>query len=76
MVNLLKLQEVELVELESKVEPTWPKLVVPLERITDRLTVVWGVVNHLISVTDSPEFRAGVEQIQVCIYVISYLEVG
>lgn len=61
LIKLLKLQEVELVELENKVEPTWPKLVVPLERITDRLRVVWGVVNHLISVKDSPEFRAAVD---------------
>ncbi|KAJ8426310.1 hypothetical protein Cgig2_007833 [Carnegiea gigantea] len=40
-------------------------LLVPLERITDRLRVVWGVVNHLISVKDSLELRAAVDQIQV-----------
>lgn len=62
--SLLKQLEVQLFELESKVEPTWPKLLVPLERITDRLRVVWGVVNHLISVKDSPELRAAVDQIQ------------
>lgn len=64
--SLLKQLEVQLFELESKVEPTWPKLLVPLERITDRLRVVWGVVNHLISVKDSPELRAAVDQIQSC----------
>ncbi|XP_056699139.1 probable cytosolic oligopeptidase A isoform X2 [Spinacia oleracea] len=62
--SLLKQLVVELVELENKVEPTWPKLVVPLEGITDRLRVVWGVVDHLLCVKDSPEFRAAVEQVQ------------
>lgn len=53
-------------ELEKTVEATWPKLVVPLEKIVDRLSVVWGIVNHLNSVKDSPEFRAAIQQIQVC----------
>lgn len=54
-------------ELERTVEPTWPKLVVPLEKIVDRLTVVWGVVNHLKAVKDSSELRAAIEEVQVCI---------
>ncbi|XP_074285294.1 organellar oligopeptidase A, chloroplastic/mitochondrial-like [Silene latifolia] len=62
--SLLNQLEVELVELESKVEPTWPKLVVPLERIIDRLNVVWGVVDHLSSVKDSLQLRAAVELVQ------------
>ncbi|KAK9666196.1 hypothetical protein RND81_14G167800 [Saponaria officinalis] len=62
--SLLTQLEVELVELESNVEPTWPKLVVPLERITDRLNVVWGVVDHLSSVKDSPQLRDAVEHVQ------------
>ncbi|KAL2239895.1 UNVERIFIED_CONTAM: Organellar oligopeptidase A, chloroplastic/mitochondrial [Sesamum indicum] len=60
---LIKLEN-DLVELEKTVEPTWPKLVVPLEKIIDRLSVVWGIVNHLSSVKDSPEFRAAIEEIQ------------
>ncbi|KAL0436977.1 UNVERIFIED_CONTAM: Organellar oligopeptidase A, chloroplastic/mitochondrial [Sesamum radiatum] len=63
--SLLTKLENDLVELEKTVEPTWPKLVVPLEKIIDRLSVVWGIVNHLSSVKDSPEFRAAIEEIQL-----------
>ena len=52
-------------ELESKVEPSWPKLVEPLEKILDKLIVAWGVVNHLKSVKDSPELRSAIEEVQV-----------
>ena len=60
------LQERDLVELEATVEPTWPKLVEPLEKIIDRLSVVWGIVNHLNAVKDSPELRYAIEEVQVC----------
>ena len=52
-------------ELEKTVEPSWPKLVEPLEKIVDRLTVVWGMVNHLKSVKDTAELRAAIEEVQV-----------
>ncbi|GMP31121.1 hypothetical protein CsSME_00005467 [Camellia sinensis var. sinensis] len=61
---LLKKLESELIELEKTVEPTWPKLVDPLEKIIDRLTVVWGAVNHLKSVKDTPELRSAIEEVQ------------
>ena len=61
------MQESDLVELETTVEPTWPKLVEPLEKIIDRLSVVWGIVNHLNSVKDSPELRSAIEEVQVCV---------
>lgn len=48
-------------------EPTWPKLVEPLEKITDRLAVVWGAVNHLKAVKDTPELRSAIEEVQVTI---------
>lgn len=54
-----------MVELEKTVEPTWPKLVEPLEKIVDRVQVVWGIVNHLKAVKDSPELRAAIEEVQV-----------
>jgi Zn-dependent oligopeptidase len=54
-------------ELERTVEPTWPKLVEPLEKIGDRLNVVWGIVNHLKAVKDSPELRSAIEEVQVYI---------
>lgn len=64
MRSLLNKLETELVELETTVEPTWPKLVEPLEKITDRLRVVWGIVNHLSAVKDSPELRSAIEEVQ------------
>lgn len=59
------LQDSDLVELEKTVEPSWPKLVEPLEKMMDRLTVVWGAVNHLKAVKDTPELRSAIEEIQV-----------
>ena len=50
-------------------EPYWPKLVEPLEKIVDRLSVVWGIVNHLKSVKDSAELRAAIEDVQVILVV-------
>ncbi|PHT56702.1 Organellar oligopeptidase A, chloroplastic/mitochondrial [Capsicum baccatum] len=61
---LLKQAEEDLEVLEKTVEPTWPKLVEPLEKIIDRLTVVWGAVNHLKSVKDNPELRSAIEEVQ------------
>ncbi|KAJ7947915.1 Oligopeptidase A [Quillaja saponaria] len=62
--SLLKKLESDLAELETTLESTWPKLVEPLERITDRLSVVWGIVNHLNAVKDSPELRSAIEEVQ------------
>ncbi|KAH0892356.1 hypothetical protein HID58_054785 [Brassica napus] len=50
--------------LENSVEPSWPKLVEPLEKLVDRLSVVWGVINHLKAVKDTPELRAAIEDVQ------------
>ena len=57
-----------MVELEKTVEPSRPKLVEPLEKMLDRLSVVWGAVNHLKSVKDTPELRSAIEEIQVYFY--------
>lgn len=46
-------------------EPTWPKLVEPLEKIVDKLAVVWGAVSHLKSVKDNADLRAAIEEVQV-----------
>lgn len=61
---LLKKLESYLVELESNVTPSWPLLVDPLEKIVDRLSVVWGMVNHLKAVRDNPELRSAIEDVQ------------
>ncbi|EXC03912.1 Oligopeptidase A [Morus notabilis] len=62
--ELLKKLEDDLVELERTVEPNWPKLVEPLEKIVDRLSVLWGIVNHLKSVKDSSDLRSAIEEVQ------------
>lgn len=62
-------QEAELEQLEKAVEPSWPKLVEPLEKIIDRLSVVWGMINHLKAVKDTPELRAAIEEVQVDFYL-------
>ncbi|KAI6699460.1 hypothetical protein NL676_013784 [Syzygium grande] len=61
---LLKKLESNLEELERTVEPSWPKLVEPLEKIVDRLSVVWGMINHLKAVKDTAELRAAIEEVQ------------
>ncbi|KAJ6989713.1 organellar oligopeptidase A [Populus alba x Populus x berolinensis] len=61
---LLKNLESDLEELERTVEPSWPKLVEPLEKITDQLAIVWGMINHLKAVKDSPELRSAIEEVQ------------
>ncbi|OWM85432.1 hypothetical protein CDL15_Pgr019056 [Punica granatum] len=61
---LLKKLENDLEELERTVEPSWSKLVEPLEKIVDRLAVVWGMVNHLKAVKDSAELRSAIEDVQ------------
>ncbi|KAJ6722230.1 CYTOSOLIC OLIGOPEPTIDASE A-RELATED [Salix koriyanagi] len=61
---ILKNLESDLEELERTVEPSWPKLVEPLEKLVDQLTIVWGMINHLKAVKDSPELRAAIEEVQ------------
>lgn len=57
-------------ELERSVEPSWPKLVEPLEKIVDRLAVVWGMVNHLKAVKDNSELRSAIEDVQVLLVFV------
>ncbi|KAJ1380194.1 Peptidyl-dipeptidase DCP [Sesbania bispinosa] len=45
--TLLNKLERDLEELERTVEPSWPKLVEPLEKIVDRLSVVWGIAEKV-----------------------------
>ncbi|XP_043711338.1 organellar oligopeptidase A, chloroplastic/mitochondrial-like [Telopea speciosissima] len=62
--TLIKKLENALFKLEKTVEPTWPKLVEPFEKIGDRLQVLWRMVNHLKRVKDSPELRSAIKEVQ------------
>jgi len=56
--------EGRLTALETGAEPAWDALVEPLERLSDDLDRVWGVVSHLLGVRNSDELRAAQELMQ------------
>jgi len=62
--QLLAELDQQLTTLEANVQPTWLDLVEPLEKLTDRLSWSWGVVNHLMGVKNSPELREAHETVQ------------
>ncbi|MDZ7963264.1 MAG: M3 family metallopeptidase [Aulosira sp. DedQUE10] len=62
--DLLTELDAELTTLENKVQPTWSGLVEPLDKITDKLSWSWGIVNHLMGVKNSPELREAYEAVQ------------
>ncbi len=60
-----------LTALEAAVVPTWQGLVVPLERLQDRLGRAWGTVGHLMGVANSPELRAAHDAVQPLVIEVS-----
>lgn len=62
--QLLPELEAELQRLEAAAQPTWDGLVEPLERLTDRLSVAWGTVGHLMGVKNSDELRQAQQTVQ------------
>ncbi len=61
---LLREVEAALVALEDEAAPDWAELVCGIERIDDRIHFVWGTVEHLLSVKNTPELRAAHEAVQ------------
>ncbi|WPB75485.1 M3 family metallopeptidase [Archangium violaceum] len=55
--ELLTRLNADLDALERDVQPTWEGSVARLSAITEPLGFAWGVVNHLMSVQNSPELR-------------------
>ena len=47
----------ELEALEAARPDTWHGLLVPLERLTDRVSRAWGLATHLHNVRNSPDMR-------------------
>ncbi|MBD2339448.1 M3 family metallopeptidase [Calothrix sp. FACHB-156] len=62
--ELLTELDTELTTLENNVQPTWSGLVEPLDKLSDKLSWSWGVVNHLMGVKNSPELREAYEAVQ------------
>jgi oligopeptidase A len=50
--------------LEAGQQPTWEGLARPLAELAEPLTYAWGVVQHLLSVKNSPALRAAEEEVQ------------
>jgi len=64
MTQLLGELHTTLTHIEETLEPTWSGLVEPLQRLSDRLSWTWGIVNHLMGVKNSPDLRQAHEQVQ------------
>ncbi|QSJ19734.1 M3 family metallopeptidase [Nostoc sp. UHCC 0702] len=62
--QLLTELDQQLTSLEVNVQPTWSGLVEPLDKLTERLSWSWGIVNHLMGVKNSPELREAYEAVQ------------
>ncbi|MGE4441625.1 MAG: M3 family metallopeptidase [Desulfomicrobium sp.] len=54
----------ELEALEQAAPRTWHGLLVPLERLTDRVSKAWGLATHLHNVKNSPDMRQAYAQTQ------------
>lgn len=54
----------ELAALEQAAPGTWHGLLVPLERLTDRVSRAWGLATHLHNVRNSPAMRQAYAQSQ------------
>jgi oligopeptidase A len=64
MQQLLAELNAALQHLEAHAQPTWEGLVEPLEQLTDRLSVTWGIVGHLMGVKNSAELRQAHQTVQ------------
>ncbi len=54
----------ELEALECDLEPTWAGLVEPIERLTEKLSYSWGIVQHLMGVKNDEALRAAHDAVQ------------
>jgi oligopeptidase A len=62
--GLVKEVEGMLEALERDLSPDWESLVEPIERMQDRLGFGFGVVDHLMSVKNSPPLRAAYDEVE------------
>jgi oligopeptidase A len=62
--TLLAELDAELTALEATASADWDTVIVPLERLTDRLTRTWGTVGHLMGVRNDDALRAAHRTVQ------------
>ncbi len=67
--------EESLVALEASIEPTWDGIMGPLRDLLEPLDFAWGVVSHLHSVVNTPEWREVHDELQPKVVAFS-LRVG
>lgn len=64
MQEIIARSSAELEALEQAAPRTWHGLLVPLERLTDRVSRAWGLATHLHNVKNSPAMRQAYAQSQ------------
>lgn len=64
MEAVLEQAEIELAALEQTDPAEWYELLVPLEKLADRVERTWSVISHLHGVRNTPELRAAYETVQ------------
>ena len=64
MQEVIARSRAELEALEQAAPRTWHGLLVPLERLTDRVSKAWGLATHLHNVKNSPAMRQAYAQTQ------------
>jgi len=64
MQEVIARSSAELEALEQAAPRTWHGLLVPLERLTDRVSRAWGLITHLHNVKNSPAMRQAFAQSQ------------
>ena len=62
--GLLAELEQDLSALEAALEPSWDRLIAPLEEISDRFGYAWGLVGHLMGVQNSDALRDAHQSVQ------------
>jgi oligopeptidase A len=61
---LVTAQEQAQLALEKEHQPSWDRLARPLAELAEPLGYAWGLVQHLLSVKNSPELREAEEALQ------------
>ena len=54
----LATQRARVAELTQREDPSWARLVEPLDDVAEALSNAWGPISHLFSVTSTPQWRA------------------